>query len=36
MPLHLDCGGCVVRSYRPGDEDSLARHANEDRGLRTA
>jgi RimJ/RimL family protein N-acetyltransferase len=32
MPLHLDCGGCVVRSYRPGDEDALARHAN-DRGV---
>jgi ribosomal-protein-alanine N-acetyltransferase len=32
MPLHLDCGRCVVRSWRPGDEDSLARHAN-DRGV---
>jgi RimJ/RimL family protein N-acetyltransferase len=32
MPLHLDCGCCVVRSWRPGDEDSLARHAD-DRGV---
>ena len=32
MPLHLDCGCCVVRSWRPGDEESLARHAN-DRGV---
>ena len=32
MPLHLDCGLCVVRSWRPGDEDSLTRHAN-DRGV---
>ena len=32
MPVHLDCGCCVVRSWRPGDEASLARHAN-DRGV---
>jgi RimJ/RimL family protein N-acetyltransferase len=32
MPLHLDCGCCVVRSWRPGDEDTLARHAD-DRGV---
>jgi RimJ/RimL family protein N-acetyltransferase len=32
MSLHLDCGLCVVRSWRPGDEDSLTRHAN-DRGV---
>jgi [ribosomal protein S5]-alanine N-acetyltransferase len=32
MPIHLDCGCCLVRSWRAGDEDSLARHAN-DRGV---
>jgi RimJ/RimL family protein N-acetyltransferase len=32
MPLRLDCGPCVIRSWRPGDEDALARHAN-DRGV---
>jgi RimJ/RimL family protein N-acetyltransferase len=32
MSVHLDCGPCVVRSWRPGDEDALARHAN-DRGV---
>lgn len=29
MALHLDCGCCVVRSWRPGDEESLARHADD-------
>jgi [ribosomal protein S5]-alanine N-acetyltransferase len=32
MPLHLDCGCCVVRSWRGGDEDALTRHAD-DRGV---
>jgi RimJ/RimL family protein N-acetyltransferase len=29
MTVHLDCGCCVVRSWRCGDEDSLARHADD-------
>ena len=32
MSLYLSSGPCVVRSWRPGDEDALARHAN-DRGV---
>jgi RimJ/RimL family protein N-acetyltransferase len=32
MSLPLDCGCCLLRPWRPGDEDSLARHAN-DRGV---
>jgi RimJ/RimL family protein N-acetyltransferase len=27
--MNLDCGVCVVRSWQVGDEDSLARHAND-------
>jgi RimJ/RimL family protein N-acetyltransferase len=27
--MNLDCGPCVVRSWQVGDEDSLARHAND-------
>ncbi len=29
MSLHLDCGSCVIRSWRAGDVDSLARIAND-------
>ncbi len=30
--MYLDCGPCVIRPWQVGDEDSLARHAN-DRGI---
>jgi ribosomal-protein-alanine N-acetyltransferase len=30
--MELDCGSCVVRSWRPGDAESLVRNAN-DRGI---
>jgi RimJ/RimL family protein N-acetyltransferase len=30
--MHLDCGPCILRSWRPGDEESLPTHAN-DRGV---
>jgi [ribosomal protein S5]-alanine N-acetyltransferase len=26
--MHLDCGACVIRSWRRGDEGALARHAD--------
>lgn len=30
--MGIDCGPCLLRSWRPGDEESLCRHAN-DRGV---
>ncbi len=32
MPMHLDCGPCVLRSWQPGDEGALVHHGN-DRGV---
>ena len=28
MPVHLPCGPCALRSWRPADADALARHAS--------
>ncbi len=27
--MQLDCGPCALRSWQPGDEDALVRHAND-------
>ncbi len=27
--MHIECGPCVLRSFRSGDEESLVRHAND-------
>jgi RimJ/RimL family protein N-acetyltransferase len=29
MPTHIDCACCVLRSWQAGDEDALARNAND-------
>ncbi|NUO61932.1 MAG: GNAT family N-acetyltransferase [Gemmatimonadaceae bacterium] len=31
MPTVLDAGSCILRPFRPGDEESVARHANDRR-----